>query len=156
MCSPMRFTRPGAATTPLSHAIRVHDNISSMKLLVALMVAAALAPAQTLLVLNKEGSLAMVDPATKKILGKVQVGEQPHEVDVSADGKLAFVTNYGTGPNGNTLSVIDIPGRKELHRVDIEPLTRPHGIWAVGSKAYFTAEGNKIVGRYDPATNKVD
>jgi YVTN family beta-propeller protein len=118
--------------------------------------AAALAPAQTLLVLNKEGSLAIIDPASKQILGTVRVGDQPHEVDVSADGKLAFVTNYGTGPNGNTLSVIDIPGRKELHRVDIAPLTRPHGVFAAGNKAYFTAEANKIVARYDPAANKVD
>jgi YVTN family beta-propeller protein len=123
---------------------------------IALTAAAALAPAQTLLVLNKEGTLAIVDPASKKILGKVQVGDQPHEVDVSADGKLAFVTNYGTGPNGNTLSVIDLAARKELHRVDIAPLTRPHGIWAVGNKAYFTAEANRIVARYDAATNKVD
>src|SRR5829696_504839 len=113
------------------------------------LTAAALAPAHTLLVLNKEGSLAIVDPASKKILGKVQVGEQPHEVDVSADGKLAFVTNYGNGPNGNTLSVVDLAARKELRRVDISPLTRPHGLWAVGNKAYFTAEANKIVARYD-------
>jgi YVTN family beta-propeller protein len=124
--------------------------------ILALTAAAALAPAQTLLVLNKEGSLAIVDPASKKILGKVQVGDQPHEVDVSADGKLAFVTNYGTGAGGNTLSVVDLAARKELHRVDISPLTRPHGIWAVGNKAYFTAEANKIVARYDAATNKVD
>jgi DNA-binding beta-propeller fold protein YncE len=123
---------------------------------IALTAAAALAPAQTLLVLNKEGTLAIVDPASKKILGKVPVGDQPHEVDVSADGKLAFVTNYGTGPAGNTLSVVDLAARKELHRVDISPLTRPHGIWAVGNKAYFTAEANKIVARYDAATNKVD
>ena len=47
----------------------------------------------------------------------------------SSTRRLAFVTNYGTGPNGNTLSVIDIPGRKELHRVDIAPLTRPHGVF---------------------------
>jgi YVTN family beta-propeller protein len=123
---------------------------------IALTAAAALAPAQTLLVLNKEGTLAIVDPASKQILGKVPVGDQPHEVDVSADGKLAFVTNYGTGPSGNTLSVVDLAARKELHRVDISPLTRPHGIWAVGNKAYFTAEANKIVARYDAATNKVD
>src|SRR5215471_16731168 len=97
MCSPMRFTRPGASTTPVSRVIAVHDNISSMKLasLIALTAAAAVAPAQTLLVLNKEGSLAIVDPASKKVLGTVQVGDQPHEVDVSADGKLAFVSNYG-------------------------------------------------------------
>lgn len=117
--------------------------------------AAALAPAQTLLVLNKEGSLAIVDPASKKILGTVRVGDQPHEVDVSADGKLAFVTNYGTGPGGNTLSVVDLAARSEK-RIDIAPLTRPHGIWAVGNKAYFTAEANRIVGRYDAATNKID
>ena len=123
---------------------------------IALTVATALAPAQTLLVLNKEGSLSIVDPASRKILGTVLVGDQPHEVDVSADGKLAFVTNYGTGPNGNTLSVVDLAARKELHRVDISPLTRPHGIWAVGNKAYFTAEANKIVARYDAATNKID
>ncbi len=124
--------------------------------LIALTLAAALAPAQTLLVLNKEGSLAIVDPASKKILGTVRVGDQPHEVDVSADGKIAFVTNYGRGPNGNSLSVIDIPNRKEIHRVETAPLSAPHGVWAVGNKAYFTAEGNKIVGRYDPAANKID
>ena len=124
--------------------------------ILALTAAAALAPAQTLLVLNKEGTLAIVDPASKKILGKVQVGDQPHEVDVSADGKLAFVTNYGTGAGGNTLSVVDLAARKELHRVDIAPLTRPHGLWAVGNKAYFTAEANRVVARYDAATNKID
>jgi len=126
-------------------------------MLILLAAAASLAPAQTLLVLNKEGTLAMVDPASKKILGTVRVGEQPHEVEASADGKLAFVTNYGTGPApGNTLSVIDIAARKELHRVDLGTLRRPHGVAVAGNKAYFTAEANKIVGRYDPAKNQVD
>ena len=73
-------------------------------MLILLAAAAALAPAQTLLVLNKEGTLAIVDPATKKILGTVRVGEQPHEVEVSTDGKLAFVSNYGTGPRPATRS----------------------------------------------------
>ena len=128
---------------------------SVMLILVA--AAAALAPAQTLLVLNKEGTLAIVDPASKKILGTVRVGEQPHEVEVSNDGKLAFVTNYGSGPApGNTLSVIDIAARKELHRVDLGTLRRPHGVAVAENKAYFTAEANKLIGRYDPATNQVD
>jgi YVTN family beta-propeller protein len=119
--------------------------------------AASLASAETLLILNKEGNLAIIDPASKKVLGRVQVGDQPHEVEASTDGKIAFVTNYGRGPQGNTLSIIDIPGRKELHRVDISPLQNPHGVWAVGpTKAWFTAEGSKIVARYDAATNKID
>src|ERR1051325_4519181 len=125
--------------------------------LAALAAAAGLASAETLLVLNKEGSLAIVDPASKKVLGTVRTGDQPHEVEASADGKLAFVSNYGGGnAPGNSLSVIDIAARKELHRVDLTPLSRPHGLSAVGNKVYFTAEASKIVGRYDPATNKVD
>jgi YVTN family beta-propeller protein len=84
----------------------------------------------------------------------VRTGEQPHEVEASADGKLAFVSNYASG--ANSLSVVDIAGRKELHRVDLTPLGRPHGLSAVGNRVYFTAEANKVIGRYDPATNKVD
>ena len=57
---------------------------------------------------------------------------------------------------GNTLSVIDIANRKELHRVDLSPLMRPHGLWFSNGKLYFTAEGSMAIARYDPATNKVD
>jgi YVTN family beta-propeller protein len=118
-------------------------------------VMAALAPAQTLLVLNKEGTLAFVDLNARKVLATVRTGDQPHEVET--DGKLAYVSNYGGGPTpGNTLSVIDVAARKELHRVDLTPLSRPHGLWVAGGKCYFTAEGNKIIGRYDPDSNRVD
>jgi YVTN family beta-propeller protein len=123
-----------------------------------ILAAVGFAPAQTLLVLNKEGSLAIVDPNARKVLATVPTGEQPHEVAVTADGRIACVTNYGGGPAGagRTLSIIDIPGRKELHRVDLAPLARPHGVWANDGKCWFTAEANKVIGRYDPASNAVD
>jgi DNA-binding beta-propeller fold protein YncE len=35
-------------------------------------------------------------------------------------------------------------------------LTGPHGITFVGGKVWFSAEGAKAVGRYDPAISKVD
>ena len=117
----------------------------------------AAAQKPTLLVLNKEGSVAMVDPATEKVLGRAPTGEGPHEVVATTDGKLAVASNYGSGQMpGHTLSVIDIAGRKELHRVDIAPLTRPHGLFAADGKVYFTAEGSQAIGRYDPAANRVD
>lgn len=116
---------------------------------------AALAQAATLLVLNKEGSLAIVDPASKQVLGTVRTGDQPHEVAVTADGKFAVVTNYGGPTPGNSLSVIDIGARKE-RRVDLTPMSKPHGVWTVGNKVYFTAEANQLIGRYDPAANKID
>lgn len=109
----------------------------------------------TLLVLNKdEASLAIVDPASKKVLGRVPVGESPHEV--ATDGTLAFVSNYGSHTPGQTLSVIDIAAQKEIHRVDLGSLRKPHGIFCAGGKVYFTAENNKLIGRYDPASNQVD
>ena len=115
------------------------------------------AGAQTLLVLNKEGTVAIVDPNTNAVLGRAPTGDAPHEVVATTDGKLAVASNYGTGPApGHTLSVIDIATRQEIHRVDIAPLERPHGLFAAGGKVYFTAEQNKIVGRYDPAANRVD
>ena len=91
------------------------------------------------------------------MLARIPTGNGPHEVAVSADGKTAFVANYGTGPApGSTLSVIDLVGQKEIRKFDIGPLSRPHGLAADGNKVYFTAEANRIVGRYDPAANKID
>ncbi len=111
----------------------------------------------TLLVLNKEeASLAFVDPSNGKVLGRVPTGESPHEIAVSSDGKLAFVSNYGSRTPGHTISVVDLASRKELHRVDLRPMSKPHGISFADGKVYFTAEANKLIGRYDPGSNQVD
>src|ERR1043165_4084253 len=128
----------------------------SRTILLALTAALSFGHAQKLLGLTKEGALAVVDAGTRKVLGTVRTGESPHEVAASQDGKLAFVSNYGGAPPGNTLSVIDLGAMKELHRVDLGPLRRPHGLWVAGEKLYFTAEANKLVGRYDPDSNRVD
>jgi YVTN family beta-propeller protein len=101
--------------------------------------------------------MVFVDPATNKILGKVPTGNGPHEIAASTDGTMAFVANYGTGPApGGTLSVIDVVNQREIRKVDIAPMQRPHGLWFADGKVYFTAEANRMVGRYDPASNKID
>lgn len=118
---------------------------------------AAQPPNDTLLVLNKEdATLTVVDPSSGQVLGRVPTGEGPHEVAVSDDGSTAFVANYGAQTPGSTISVIDLASRKELRRVDLGPLRRPHGITVADSKVYFTAEANRLVARYDPASNQVD
>lgn len=38
----------------------------------------------------------------------------------------------------------------------MSPVTRPRGLVEVGEKIYFTAETNRLIGRYDAATNRVD
>ncbi len=128
-----------------------------MKQLAIALLFALSAHADTLLVLNKaDSTLAFVDPASLEVITKIAVGNAPHEVAVSADGRIALVANYGTGPEpGSTISIIDISARKELKRLGL-PVTRPHGTYAVGSHIYFTAEGSRVVARYDVPTGTVD
>lgn len=124
-------------------------------------------PHPALVVLEKDDSaLAIVDPGTLKVVARVKTGPIPHEVAVSADGKIAVTTNYGEHQDGTTLSVIDLEARKEIHRVELGAVNGPHGIAFVGGKFYFTAEGSNgfapcrescaTINRYDPATNRVD
>ena len=124
----------------------------------ALVVAATAAQAQhRLLVLNKaEHTLVALDPETLKTLGKVDVGRGPHEVAVSADGKTAYVANYGDQVPNNSLSIVDLATMKETKRVDLGALARPHGIVENNGKIYFTSEATRTIARYDPAADTVD
>lgn len=74
----------------------------------------------------------------------------------SDDGKFAFVANYGDREPGSTISVMDLIGQRELRRVNLGPLRRPHGIVFADGGVYFTAEVNKVIGRYSPTEDKID
>jgi YVTN family beta-propeller protein len=113
-------------------------------------------PSNSLLALAKRDStLAIVDPATLKVVAKVPCGPDPHEVIASPDGKLAYVSNYGGGAY-NTISVIDLVAQKALAPIDLGVLHGPHGLTFAGGRLYFTAEANEVIGSYDPATGKID
>ena len=129
--------------------------------LIAGLCFAELLPAQntlpeSLLILSKhDRTLAIVDPATLQVLSKVPVGNDPHEVIASTDGSVAYVSNYGSGAY-HSLAVVDLVGRNPLPPVDLGALTGPHGLTFVGGKVWFTAEGAKAIGRYDPVAQKID
>jgi YVTN family beta-propeller protein len=126
-------------------------------MMITLVGFAPLANADKLLVLSKARSeLAIIDPESLKVAKSVPVGHAPHEVCTSADGKFAFVANYGSTVPGNSISIVDIDAGKELKRVDLGPLRRPHGLAEFAGKIYFTAEHNAAVGRLDPKTYSVD
>lgn len=113
----------------------------------------------TLLVLEKaQNTLVIVDPVALKIIGRVPAGNDPHEVAVSDDGRTAYISNYGGfgAIGGNTISVVDLVALKPRAAIDLGALRSPHGLALAGGKLYFTAEGAKVVGRYDPSTNKID
>jgi YVTN family beta-propeller protein len=123
----------------------------------ALLLFAFAANADTLLVLNKgDATLSFVDPVSLKVISSIPTGEAPHEVQVSTDGRIAVVANYGTGPSpGSTLSIVDVKARKELKRLAL-PLLRPHGLYAIGNHIYVTTEGSRTVARYDVVKEEID
>ena len=129
-----------------------------LTLAVALIAAAPIAVAKpVLLILSKaENALAIVDPESLQVLQRVPVGQGPHEVCVSADAKTAFVSNYGNQQPGDSISVIDLESARELRRVHLGPLKRPHGLAECNGKLYFTSETSCAIGRYDPQSDKVD
>lgn len=111
---------------------------------------------QFLLALSKrDHTLAIVDPTTLGVLGKVPVGEDPHEVTASPDGKTAYVAIYGGG-GLHTINVIDLAAQKRLADIDTRPLFGPHDLTFVNNKLWFTVEGSKAIARYDPSNNGIE
>ena len=110
----------------------------------------------SLLVLSKhDHTLAVVDPITLKVVARMPVGIDPHEVIASTDGTRAYASIYGGGQY-NTINVFDLGANKALPSIDLGPLRGPHGLAFADKKLWFTAEAAKAIGRYDPATQRVD
>jgi YVTN family beta-propeller protein len=127
-------------------------------MLVMAALPAEVAMADVLIVLNKsEHEAALVDPASLAVQAKLPTGRGPHEVAVSPDGRLAFVSNYGVygvfregqqqSEPGNTLTVLDLERRVVRDTFDLGTYSRPHGIVVSrdGSRLWVTCEGSKAV-----------
>jgi DNA-binding beta-propeller fold protein YncE len=132
-------------------------------ILTTTLICQSLAQQADVLVVNKiksngnfPGNVAFLNHASGKVIKTVPVGNEPHEVAISDDKRYAVVTNTGSyrEPN-NSLSVLDIAAQKEIHRVDLGPLWNPHGIIYSNGLFYFTAEGARAIGAYDPKTNQL-
>lgn len=122
----------------------------------ATLLHAAETPRASLLILGKsDQTLSIVDPATLTVLAKLPAGPDPHEVIASDDGRFAYISNYGGGAF-NTITVADLQAQKTLPVIDLGGLRGPHGLTFEAGKLWFTAEGAKVIGSYDPATQKID
>ena len=108
-------------------------------------------PGRLLVLLRDASALAIVDPASGTELGRVPTGRDPHEVTASADGRWAFVASEVDG-----ISVIDLASQTEVRRVDPGPGSSTHDVLFADGKVYFTIEGYKSIGRYDPSTDAID
>jgi YVTN family beta-propeller protein len=132
--------------------------LSTILLLTVTWFGAAPVVAETLLVVRKSGNAVdFLDPGSGLRLASVAVGHAPHEISVSPDGRRAAVTNYGTRERpGSTLSIVDLEQPRELHRIDLAPHTRPHGVdWFAAERIAVTTEGSMHLLVVDPTTGHV-
>src|SRR5688572_24469149 len=106
------------------HAIRLLLSCVFLVTIADVAVAQTPSAARLLVLLRNASALAIVDPASGKVLGRVPV--------------------------------VAVPAMKELLRVDPGAFSAPHDVLFAGGKLYFTAEGFKTIGRYDPAANKIE
>lgn len=110
--------------------------------------AAQAADGAVLMVVEKKANqVGFYTSAGERVAG-VAVGETPHEMALSADGRYAYVSDNGVlwmdyeGPGGNTISVIDVAARKRIGILPLGKFHRPHGIGLdpTSSRAFITAE----------------
>jgi YVTN family beta-propeller protein len=100
-----------------------------------------------IIVASKSGNdVYFIDRETGETLVVLPTGLEPHEVEVSDDGRIAVVCNYGDRENpGNTLTVFDVQ-KGEYHKtIDLGEHTRPHGMqWIAGTNNLLvTTEGSQ-------------
>ncbi len=111
-----------------------------------------------LLVGNKSAATVYaLDLSNGEKLAEFESGAGPHEIEVSPDGRLAVVADYGERAVGNTLTVIDWPARSVLRRIDLGDNTRPHGLRFLpdGRRLVVTTEGSDRLTEVDVEAGEV-
>jgi YVTN family beta-propeller protein len=120
-------------------------------------------PTARYLVLHKLGSSVGFYTSEGEHITTVPVGKNPHEMILSADGRYAYVTDYGElgaeaeGEGDNTVSIIDVFGMEKVGEIDLGEFRRPHGIDldpSTGRLAVSTERPNRLL-IIDPATRQV-
>ena len=127
-------------------------------LLCALSLWSSLALADLLLVGNKAGhTLWLLDLNSGERVAELATGIGPHEVEVSPDGRLAVVSNYGErGQAGATLTVVDLASREVVNTLQLDVESRPHGLAFIDSQQIaVTAEGVDQVFVVDLTTGEI-
>jgi YVTN family beta-propeller protein len=158
-------------TVAQSRDIPMKKTCTEFILIAILAVCALVLPARAdtvVVVCKSDFQLALVDPATQKVLVKLPTGLGPHEVAVSPDGRSAYVSNFGRysvfpagdtehDKAGHTITVVDLVQRKVKATFDLGTHTGPHGMIVShdGKLLWTTTETPQAVLEIDTATGKI-
>ena len=126
--------------------------------------------AQTLVVVEEGfGKIVEVDESNHACRAEIPVGLKPHEIALSADGRMAYVSNFGlletnfkVGVPGKTISVIDVAKGVEVKRLNLPegPLAAPHGVklrpgTTARAELFTNAEIGDTMLVFDPTSGEV-
>lgn len=70
------------------------------------------------------GSVAVIDLRENQVIKSIKVGENPHNVSFSNDGRLAYVTIEGE----NKLAVLNMSTLEKVKDLPVSGLDRPHNL----------------------------
>lgn len=138
--------------------------MTSLRIPFLLLAAASFLAAQPeLIVGQKVSSTVGFYTLEGKRLASIPVGRHPHEMVLSPDGALAYITDNGMlwmtdpGAGGNTVSVIDVRRRTRAAAIDLGKYRRPHGIDvdARTGRLAVTVENPDALLLIDPKQEKV-
>lgn len=117
-----------------------------------------------LVVQKSDHSLGYYDFETGEELARVPVDPFPHEFTLSADRRTAYLASFGValaehpGPGGNSVSIVDVPGRQRIGTVHCGEYRRPHDVAMDGEGTLYAlseATGYLLVVR-KPASGQFD
>jgi len=104
------------------------------------------------------------DAASGRPQQSLPIGRRPHEMVLSHDGALAYVTLYGTdfyydnAEGGRAVAILDVANRRKLGEIDLGQYRRPHGI-EVGhhsGKLYVTCDRPAALLVVDPQQRSIE
>jgi DNA-binding beta-propeller fold protein YncE len=112
-----------------------------------------------LIVLNKsEATASLISLADGRTVATMPVGDGPHEIAVSPDGRWAMASNYGGTTPGHSLTLLDLRTRTAVRTIELGEYRRPHGIaWLPdGKRVVVTSELAQAVIVVEAATGKIE
>lgn len=107
-----------------------------------------------LIVLNKdEDTVSFIEIKSHKTVKTISVGHNPHEIGLSPDGRLSYVSNAG----GDSVSVIDNVSMSEVERLEHPEYQFPHDIKITpdGKKLYLAVTYAHKVFVYERPSHKL-
>jgi PQQ-dependent catabolism-associated beta-propeller protein len=106
---------------------------------------------QLLIACSDDHVIAVWDIASKKVVSRIKVGDDPEMFDISLDGRMLYASNEEDA----TLSAYDLVAKKKLFEVKVGGEPEGVKVSSNGKLVFVTSEVNSLVQVVDVASKKV-